>query len=58
MSAPRDLLNVINSVKTQLVATIALVMDLGIDCRTITLLVSVSWQLDYYCSKIIQRYRY
>ena len=47
MSALRDPLNVITTVKTLLVTTIAPVMDLGIDCRTIIPLVSVSWQLDY-----------
>ena len=47
MSALRDPLNVITTVETLLVTTIALVTDLGIDCRTIIPLVSVSWQLDY-----------
>ena len=42
MSALRDLLSVINCVKTQLVITIAVVLDLDIDCRMTTPLVLVN----------------
>ena len=53
MNATRGLLNVINCVKTQLVITIAVVLDLDIDCRMTTTLVSVMFTVRLYIHNFI-----